>query len=80
MQLWKSGLSARDARRFEDLRIKDILASEQAKQAEEFYCKNLSPDVQKLIAAGSTLLGTKKVTLLACSGNHATGASTPKRL
>jgi SAM-dependent methyltransferase len=61
LQLWKTGLSASDATRFEELRIKDILASNQAKQAEEFFCKNLSLDVQKLIAAGSTLVATKKI-------------------
>jgi SAM-dependent methyltransferase len=61
LQLWKTGLSASDAARFEELRIKDILACNQAKQAEEFFCKNLSLDVQKLIAAGSTLVATKKI-------------------
>ncbi len=61
LQLWKTGLSASDAARFEELRIKDILACNQAKQAEEFFCKNLSPEVQKLIAAGSTLVATKKI-------------------
>jgi len=60
LQLWRSGLSAADASRFEDLRIKDILASDPGKQAEEFYCKDLSPEVQRLIAAGSTLVGIKK--------------------
>ena len=68
LQLWKSGLSAADAARFGDLRIKDILAGDQARQAEEFYCKNLSPQIQNLIAAGSTLIGSKKMV---------TGCATP---
>ena len=75
LQLWNQGLSEPDALRFQDLRIKDILASDQAKQAEEFYCKNLSPDVQKLIAAGSTLIGTKKVT----APVHPTNCSHPSK-
>ena len=68
LQLWKTGLPAADAARFGDLRIKDILAGDQARQAEEFYCKNLNPEIQKLIAAGSTLIGNKKMV---------TGCATP---
>jgi SAM-dependent methyltransferase len=60
LQLWRNGLAGPDALRFENLQIKDILARDQAAHADESYCKNLSPDVQKLIAAGSTLVATKK--------------------
>jgi SAM-dependent methyltransferase len=60
LRLWRNGLSEWDAARFEDLRIKDLLARNPADQAEAFYCKNLNPEVEKLIAAGTTLIGIKK--------------------
>lgn len=60
LQLWRGGLPAPEAERFDQLRVKDLLARPPAEQAGEYYNRSLSKDVETLIAAGSTLFGTKK--------------------
>lgn len=60
LNLWVSGLSPEEAERFKDMNLHEILSKHPGQHLEEFYCKNLDKEIEKLIPAGTTLQATKK--------------------
>jgi SAM-dependent methyltransferase len=60
MTVFYRGLQPVDARAFGNLRINDVVSAPLDKLLHEDYCKNLHPEMQKVIASGSLLVATKK--------------------
>jgi len=60
LTVFRDGLPDLDARQFEDLQIKDLLGRPLDALLDEAYCRNLDPEMQKVIASGSMLVAVKK--------------------
>jgi SAM-dependent methyltransferase len=60
LTVFRNGLQPEQARRFEDLRVGDLVNAPLATLIEESYCRELAPQMKEVIAAGSLLIATKK--------------------
>ncbi len=62
LEVWLTGLAPADAERFRALTVADILARPPAAHLAEPYCRNIAAEVERMVPAGSTLIGTRKAT------------------
>lgn len=60
LTVFRNGLQPDEARRFEDLRIGDLVNRPLSTLMEESYCVGLAPQMKEVIATGSMLIATKK--------------------
>lgn len=60
LTVFRNGLQPEEARRFEDLRIGDLINHPLSSLIEESYCVGLAPQMKEVIATGSLLMGRKK--------------------
>jgi SAM-dependent methyltransferase len=61
LTVFRDGLARPEAQQFEELRIKDLLDRPLGALLEESYCRELHPDMKRVIAAGSMVTATKKL-------------------
>jgi SAM-dependent methyltransferase len=57
---WQGGLAPEDAARFRALTVGELLARPPEAQLAEPYCRGLAAEVERIIPAGTTLVGIKK--------------------
>jgi SAM-dependent methyltransferase len=60
LTVFQRGLPDAEARQFEALSIRDVVDGPLDQLLQEPYCRNLHPEMQKVIATGSTLVAVKK--------------------
>ena len=60
LEVWTAGLPPQDAEAFRAMTVADLLARPASDQVNAAYCRNLAPDAERRIAAGTTLIGTRK--------------------
>ena len=60
LENWVAGLPAQDADAFRAMTVADLLALPPDQQIDKPYCRNLAPDAERGIAAGTTLIGRRK--------------------
>jgi SAM-dependent methyltransferase len=60
IDLWQEGLNDSDRAAFEAMSLGQILARPAQEHLADGFCRNLDPQTQRLIAAGSTLVAIKK--------------------
>ena len=61
LENWAAGLPPQDAAAFRAMTVADLLALPPEAQVGKDYSRNLTPDAERSIAAGSTLIGTRKI-------------------
>jgi SAM-dependent methyltransferase len=57
---WRTGLSPQDALKFDSVTVGELLARPPDQQLDAFYNARLSPEIQRVIPAGSNLVATRK--------------------
>ncbi len=60
LTVWRNGLPAEIARKFEAMAIGNLIKNPIETQLEQDYCVELSPDLKKVIASGSMVTGVKR--------------------
>ena len=60
LQEWRRGLPSDEQEAFDQITLRDLLASLPEQQLNRPYCSQLGPDAQQIIAAGTTLIARKR--------------------